>query len=78
MMLQVLEEGLGIMLTGMGVVFSFLIVLIFSMLIMANVMKVLNKLFPEAEPEQKAAKPKRVGKEEEEIAVAIAIAARGI
>ena len=78
MMLQVLEEGLGIMLTGMGVVFSFLIVLIFSMLIMANVMKILNKLFPEVEPEQKTTKPKRVGKEEEEIAVAIAIVARGI
>ena len=78
MMSQVLKEGLGIMLTGMGVVFGFLIVLIFSMLIMANIMKVLNKLFPEIEPEQKTSKPKRLGKEEEEIAIAIAIAARGI
>ena len=78
MMTKVLE-GLVIMGTGMGVVFSFLIILIFSMLIMANVMKVLNKLFPEAVPEQpKSSKPKRLGKEEEEIAVAIAVAARGI
>ena len=78
MISTVLEEGLGIMLTGMGVVFGFLVVLIFSMLIMANIMKVLNKIFPEGEPEQKMSKPKRAGKEEEEIAIAIAIAARGI
>ena len=73
-----LEEGITIMLTGMGVVFSFLIVLIFAMLIMANVMKVLNKLFPEAVPEQKAPKQKRQGKDEEEIAIAIAVAVRSM
>ena len=73
-----LEEGLVIMLTGMGVVFSFLIILIFSMLIMANIMKVLNKLFPEVVPEQKVSKPKRQGKDEEEIAIAIALAVRGM
>ena len=77
-MISTVLEGLGIMITGMGVVFGFLIILIFSMLIMANVMKFLNKLFPEAEPEQKISKPKRAGKEDEEIAVAIAVAARGI
>ncbi|MBQ7450632.1 OadG family protein [bacterium] len=79
MMSKILEEGLVIMCTGMGVVFSFLIILIFSMLIMANIMKFLNKLFPEAVPEQsKSSKPKRLGKDEEEIAIAIALATRGI
>ena len=78
MISKVLEEGFAIMFTGMGVVFGFLIVLIFSMLIMANVMKLLNKLFPEAVSEQKVSKPKRLGKEDEEIAIAIALAARGI
>ena len=73
-----LEEGLVIMLTGMGVVFSFLIILIFAMLIMANIMKLLNKLFPEAVPEQKTSKPKRLGKDEEEIAIAIAVAVRSM
>ena len=77
-MISVLDEGLVIMLTGMGVVFSFLIILIFSMLIMANVMKLLNKIFPEAEAEPTAVKPKRQGKEEEEIAVAIAVAVRSM
>ena len=78
MMSSVLEEGTVIMFTGMGVVFSFLIILIFSMLIMATVMKVLNKIFPEVAPEQKAVKQKRLGKDEEEVAIAIALAARGI
>ena len=77
-MISVLDEGLVIMLTGMGVVFSFLIILIFSMLIMANVVKLLNKIFPEAVPEQKNAKPKRQGKDEEEIAIAIAVAVRSM
>ncbi len=77
-MMNLLDEGLVIMLTGMGVVFSFLIILIFSMLIMANVIKYLNKLFPEAVPEQKVAKPKRQGKDEEEIAIAIALAVRSM
>ena len=76
MISQVLEEGLVIMLTGMGVVFSFLIILIFSMLIMAQVIKYLNKIFPETVPEQKSSKPKRAGKEDEEIAIAIAAAIR--
>ena len=76
MISQVLDEGLAIMFTGMGVVFSFLIILIFSMLIMANIIKGLNKFFPEAVPEQKTTKVKRPGKDEEEIAIAIAVAKR--
>ena len=74
----VIDEGLVIMLTGMGVVFSFLIILIFSMIIMSFVIKILNKFFPEVVPEQKISKPKRQGKDEEEIAIAIALATRGI
>ena len=78
MLTQVIEEGLVIMLTGMGVVFSFLVILIFSMHIMSGVVKVLNKFFPEAVAEQKSSKPKRQGKEEEEIAIAIAVAVRSM
>ena len=75
----VIDEGLVIMLTGMGVVFSFLIILIFAMTIMSGVVKTLNKIFPEAVPaEQKVQKTKRQGKDDEEIAIAIALAARGI
>ena len=74
----VIDEGLVIMLTGMGVVFSFLIILIFAMTVMSGMVKILNKFFPEAAPEQKIQKTKRQGKDEEEIAIAIALAARGI
>ena len=77
-MINVLEEGLAIMCTGMGVVFSFLIILIFSMIIMSAAVKSLNKLFPEVAPEQKSSKPKRQGKEEEEIAIAVAVAVRSM
>lgn len=73
-----LEEGFVIMLTGMGVVFSFLITLIIVMIIMAKVIKILNKFCPEVVPEQKTAKQKRPGKDEEEIAIAIALAIRGV
>lgn len=78
MMSQVIEEGLTIMLTGMGVVFSFLIILIMAMHVMSGAVKILNKFFPEAEPEQKVSKPKRQGKDDEEIAIAIAIAVRSM
>ena len=73
-----LEEGFVIMLTGMGVVFSFLVILIFAMHIMAAVIGALNKIFPEAVPEQKSSRPKRQGKDEEEIAIAIAVAVRSM
>ena len=68
----ILEEGLTIMLTGMGVVFGFLVILIFSMIIMSNAIKLINKFVPEVVPEQKVSGAKRQGKDEEEIAIAIA------
>lgn len=77
-MLNILEEGLVIMCTGMGVVFGFLIVLIFALIIMSKSVIWLNKLFPEVIPEQKSSKPKRQGKDEEEIAIAIAVAVRSM
>ena len=77
-MINILEEGLVIMCTGMGVVFSFLTILIFALIIMSSVVRGLNKLFPEVIPEQKTSRPKRQGKDEEEIAIAIAVAARSM
>ena len=76
--ISVLEEGFAIMCTGMGVVFSFLVILIFSMHIMSTAVRNLNKLFPEAVPEQKVSKQKRHGKDDEEIAIAIAVAIRSM
>ena len=48
MNLELLNQGLTAMGIGMGVVLSFLIILIASMAVMSNVVGYLNKIFPEA------------------------------
>ncbi|CCY25309.1 oxaloacetate decarboxylase gamma chain [Brachyspira sp. CAG:484] len=73
-----LEIGVILMLIGMGVVFSFLYILVLAMRVMSKFVIYLNKFFPEAVPVvEKAGKRSNVA-EEEAIAVAIAVAkARG-
>lgn len=68
-----ISQGLILMAVGMGVVFTFLIVMIGFMNILRILMKPLNKLIPE--PEEKKAvrsKPTVVIDNNEEIAIAIA------
>lgn len=69
----IVEEGLVVMLTGMGAVFIFLVILVIAMFIMGAIVAKLNKLFPvkvlEAAPARKQSVS--VG---EDIAVAIAAA----
>lgn len=74
MNLMLLEEGLIAMCIGMGVVLSFLIILIFAMSIMSRVVGYLNKIFPEvvAAPAKAKSKSASNAKEDEQIAVAIA------
>lgn len=73
-----LEEGLIAMCIGMGVVFTFLIVLIIAMHIMSKVVIWLNGIFPEKIETPAKGKKSDSGKEEEQIAVAIAaIMAKG-
>lgn len=60
------------MVVGMGIVFSFLTILVFAMLIMTKCVNFINKICPEAVNE-----PKKAGKtasDDSEIAAAIAIA----
>ena len=74
---EVLVQGLTAMALGMGVVLSFLIMLIVSMCVMSSVVGYLNKLFPEVVPapaKSKAKKSASAGKEDEQIALAIAVA----
>ena len=59
------------MAVGMGIVFSFLVILVFAMLIMSNVVAWLNKVCPLPVAEVKTAK-KAVTNDDSAIAVAIA------
>ncbi len=65
-------EGSITMLVGMGIVFSFLTILVFAMLIMAKCVSFINKLCPLAVEEVKT-KAKNTS-DDSEIALAIAIA----
>lgn len=77
MNLGMLENGLVVMLTGMGFVIVFLTILIGVMFIMSAVVKYLNKIFPEAVEEVKTTVKKAATNVDEAIAVALAaIAAR--
>jgi sodium pump decarboxylase gamma subunit len=69
-----IEEGLVIIIVGMGVVFFFLTIMVFAMQIMSAVVNFLNKIFPAQQIEV----PKRAKKIlgiDDEVAVAIAVAA---
>ena len=67
-----LENGLALLLIGMGAVLAFLSLLIFAMMIMSKVVGWLNKIFPEAVEEVKSAAKKVASNVDEAIAVAIA------
>ncbi len=68
------QEGCTLMLIGMGVVLSFLCILICSMHIMSAVVGYLNKIFPEAIPEVKTKKAKSSNAIDDTIVAAIAAA----
>ena len=72
--LELLNQGLIAMGIGMGVVLSFLIVLIVAMVVMSSVVGYLNKIFPEviAAPAKTKSKAATNVKDDEQIAVAIA------
>ena len=72
--LVLLEQGFTLMGIGMGFVFSFLVVLVFTMGGMSKAVQFLNKLFPEeVKVIEKPGKRANVS-EDEAIAVAIAVA----
>lgn len=63
-------QGGTIMIVGMGIVFSFLIILVFAIMIMARVVAFLNKICPIPVEE-----PKVKAKTSDDTEIAIAIAA---
>ena len=64
-------QGFTIMIVAMGIVFSFLVILVIAMNIMTKCIMFINKIWPEKvdEPKQKVK-----SNDESEIALAIAIA----
>lgn len=75
MNLMNLENGLILLVMGMGFVLCFLTILIFSMSVMVKIVGYLNKIFPEAVEEVKSAAKKTASNVEEAIALAIAAVA---
>lgn len=72
-----LNDGVFIMVIGMGTVFVFLTILIGAMNLNEKILKFINKYFPEEIPEVNLPK-KKDNTKDEEIAVAIASAIRRI
>lgn len=73
--MQNLYDSSTIMLIGMGVVFAFLVVMVWIMDLNAIVIKKLNEIFPEEIPQENKPSKKSQKEEDEKIALAIAIAA---
>ena len=69
-----LNEGLTLMATGMGTVFSFLVILWVAVSIMGKVVCWLNKIFPEEVQTAPAAIKSSSGTGDVELAIAIAAA----
>ncbi len=72
--LTLLKDGLFVMIIGMGTVFVFLVIMIYVMQISANIIKYINKFFPEEVPQEKTSKRKISKNDNTEIAIAIACA----
>lgn len=72
--LSLLKDGAVIMFLGMGFVFLFLVIMVYSMQIMSAVIKKINKFFPEAIPEENKYTKKSQNTSDSEIALAIALA----
>ncbi len=67
------QQGCAIMFLGMGVVFAFLVLMVWVMNITAQIIQVLNKYFPEEIPQQKNTKKKK-NKTDDDDVIALAIA----
>lgn len=72
--ISLLEDGMIILFIGMGVVFSFLIIMVWAMNIMSAVIKKINNIFPEEIPDENKYSKKNKISSDSEIALAIALA----
>lgn len=67
------QDGIIIMLIGMGVVFLFLVIMVYVMDWTSKLVLKLNEIFPEEIPEEKPTR-KKAGNNDGDVALAIAIA----
>lgn len=67
--MELIKEGLFLMLIGMGSVFAFLVVMLFAMNISSNVLDYINRYFPEQKEELK----KNLKKQDNEAEIALAV-----
>ena len=72
--INTLTLGATIMVIGMGVVFAFLTLMIFTMQASSKIIAYINKIWPEALPEVKTTKKKQTKNDDAQIAIAIACA----
>ncbi len=72
--LTLLKEGFVVMVIGMGTVFVFLTIMIWVMNFNSKILKIVNKYFPEEIPVEKTATRKKAATNDDEIALAIAVA----
>ncbi|MBQ8475692.1 OadG family protein [bacterium] len=70
---QIWITGLTTMVVGMGIVFTFLVILVFAINIMVKCVAVINKLCPLPVEEPKIVK--KAGTDDSTIAIAVAMAA---
>lgn len=70
--MDLIQQGLFLMVIGMGTVFSFLIIMLFAMNISSKLLCILNRYFPEEKEEPKNKTNKN--NNDDEIALAIACA----
>ena len=71
--MAVLGQGLVLMIAGMGIVYLFLVILVVVTNLTVKPLARFNSLFPEEAPKKAPAK-KAVGNDDENIALAIAVA----
>lgn len=72
--ISLFEDGMIIMLIGMGFVFLFLVIMVYAMNIMAFIIKKINTIFPEEIPNENKHSKKNKISADSEVALAIALA----
>ncbi len=76
--MQSITEGGVVMLVGMGIVFSFLTILVFAIMIMAKAVAYIDKIWPAPVEEVKTSKKKPTATDDTEVAIAIAVASASV